>query len=334
MRLFAASLVVYSHSFVLLGQPDPGMLWQTPGAIGVYVFFAISGYLIAQSWDSDPHLGRFLTRRALRILPGLAVCILISVVLLGPALTQLPISDYFRHDQTWHYLRNIALNVSYHLPGVFGTNPFPHAVNGSLWSLPVEFSLYLLVAIVGISASANRWVWLLIFTLVAAACHFYVYQNPGLVAVYGMDTSQLAISGIYFVAGACFHKFRVARFFSVSSVVLALVVLQALMAWPATDRTASWILLPWITLGFGLAFSGLLNKLVRFGDFSYGVYIYAFPVQQTIVHLYPNIDQPTFLVASFAAAYLCAALSWNLIEKPALRLKPRRPLGPVDHGSP
>jgi len=85
VRLLAACLVIYTHSLVLLGQSDPQMLWKSPGAIGVYIFFALSGFLIARSWDADPHLGRFLARRGSRIFPGLAVCILV----LGPVLTML-----------------------------------------------------------------------------------------------------------------------------------------------------------------------------------------------------------------------------------------------------
>jgi peptidoglycan/LPS O-acetylase OafA/YrhL len=94
--------------------------------------------------------------------------------------------------------------------------------------------------------------------------------------------------------------------------------------WPVAERLASWILLPWVVLGFGLAYSERMMLLVRSGDYSYGVYIYAFPIQQTIVHLFPGISHPTFLACSLAATFVAAALSWHLVEKPALQLKPRR----------
>jgi peptidoglycan/LPS O-acetylase OafA/YrhL len=323
VRLFAASLVVFSHSFVLLGQKDPGMLWQTPGAIGVYIFFAVSGYLIAKSWDADPHLGRFLTRRILRIFPALAACILLSVLLLGPALTRLPLRQYFASVETWDYLHNIVLKISYHLPGVFELNPYPGAVNGSLWSLPVEFVMYLLVAAIGITTSASRWAWIAAFAAIAFLCELWAYQAP-LVAIFGMDVRQLAISGIYFIAGACFFKFDLDRFFSTTSIVIALLLLQGLMAWPWIDRLGSWILLPWVVLGFGLQFSKPLGSMVKYGDFSYGMYVYAFPIQQVIVHYFPRIEQPVFFVVSLCATMIVAVFSWHLIEKPALSFKPKR----------
>jgi len=327
VRLFAASLVIYSHSFVLLGLPEHPAMWITPGPLGVYIFFAISGFLIAGSWDSDPHLFRFLTRRALRIFPGLAVCVLLSILILGPVMTTLTAKGYFAHPYTRGYLGNIALYISYQLPGVFSRNPYPLAINGSLWSLPVEFSLYLLAAVLGMVFRANRWVWLGAFVLFAIGCAFWAYRNPPIVVFYGMDTRQIAISGVYFVAGACFHKFDLKRYLSTSSVVAALLLLMCLMAWPEAQRLASWILLPWAVLGFGLAYSERLMSLVRFGDYSYGVYIYAFPIQQTIAHLFPGIRQPTFLAFSLAATFVAAALSWHLVEKPALQFKPRRTAG-------
>lgn len=324
VRLFAAGLVIYSHSYVLLGLPDTPMLWQTPGAIGVYVFFAISGYLIARSWDADPHFGRFLTRRALRIFPALIVCVLLTAFVLGPLLTTLTLAEYLSNGQTWTYLQNAALHITYHLPGVFASNPFPHAINGSLWSLPVEFSLYLLVAVFGIFRRTGRGTWLVIFALTGAACHWWAYPGSLRMVIYGMDLSQLAISGIYFIAGVCFHRYGAHRLFSTSSVFIALLLLQALMIWPLIDRLLSWILLPWAVLGFGLAYSPWLGKLVRYGDYSYGTYIYAFPIQQTLVYLLPGIDHLSFLLLSFAITIPVAALSWHLIEKPALSLKPGR----------
>jgi len=96
LRWLAASLVLYGHSFVFLGLPEPLFLqWVPLGPLGVYIFFAISGYLVSQSWDRDPHLFRFLQRRALRIFPGLAVCTILCVMVLGPLLTTLDLKTYF-----------------------------------------------------------------------------------------------------------------------------------------------------------------------------------------------------------------------------------------------
>ena len=151
LRLIAASLVFYSHSFALLGRPSPRFLaWIDLGALGVYIFFIVSGYLIAASWEQDPSLPRFFARRALRIFPGLWVCVLLTLFLLGPLLTTRGLPAYFTDWRTWRYLGNLGLYTSYYLPGVFETVRYPNAVNGSIWTLPIEFLMYLVVAGAGV----------------------------------------------------------------------------------------------------------------------------------------------------------------------------------------
>ena len=114
IRLIAAFLVLFGHSFVFLGLPEPLFLsWDHLGPLAVYIFFTISGYLITESWDRDPHLGRFFARRALRIFPGLAICIVLSAFILGPMLTTLSLNEYFKSTITWNYLYNIALSINH-----------------------------------------------------------------------------------------------------------------------------------------------------------------------------------------------------------------------------
>lgn len=118
VRMGAAMLVLVGHSYALNGLREHVFLsWLPLGPLGVYIFFTISGYLVIESWRRDPHLGRFLVRRALRILPGLMVCVLLSVLVLGPSLTSLPLGAYFRHDLVTLYVWNIVLYPVYHLPG-------------------------------------------------------------------------------------------------------------------------------------------------------------------------------------------------------------------------
>ena len=134
--MVGAFLVIYGHCYVLKGMPERHFLsWLPLGPLGVYIFFTISGYLVVDSWRRDPSLWRFAARRSLRIFPGLAVCVLLSAFVLGPILTPLPLRTYFTHSQVTDYLANIVLDIHYSLPLVFATNPYPHVVNGSLWSL-------------------------------------------------------------------------------------------------------------------------------------------------------------------------------------------------------
>ncbi|MEO6928213.1 MAG: acyltransferase family protein, partial [Casimicrobiaceae bacterium] len=185
LRLFAALLVFWFHALAFTGRPPPFLFsWVTPGPLGVYIFFLISGYLVSRSWDADPHATRFLMRRALRIFPALVVLVLLTALLLGPALTTLPLRDYFRNVSFRQYFYNIALLMNYGLPGVFADARMPYAVNGSLWSLPVEFTLYLTLLLLGI-ARVPRFA---LVGLVLAGCWAtlqWSFVRENLIIVYG-----------------------------------------------------------------------------------------------------------------------------------------------------
>lgn len=324
VRLIAAFLVLYGHSFVFLGLREPLFLSWTPlGPLGVFIFFTISGYLITESWDRDPHLGRFFARRALRIFPGLAICIVLAIFILGPMLTTLSLKDYFKSDYTWGYLRNIALYITYYLPEVFETNRVPNAVNGSLWTLPVEFFMYIIVAVIGFMRG-NRWVYLGLALSFALISFFWAQRAEQMLVVYATDLRQIFMCGIYFWVGAVFYKFDIKKHLSLSVTVLAVIALLCLEGVPVL-AVAAWVLVPIITLAFGFAYSPLLNRLVATGDYSYGIYIYAFPIQQSIIYLYPNIPISFYLLVCSLLTLSCAILSWHLIESRALALKPRKP---------
>ena len=332
LRWFAAGLVLYGHAFVFLGLPEPLFLqWVPMGPLGVYIFFAISGYLVAQSWERDPHVLRFLAKRALRIFPGLAVCTLLSVLVLGPLLTTLDAGTYWRNEHTRGYLTNMALYITYHLPGVFANNRLPHAVNGSLWSLPVEFFMYLLLALLGLLAAAfkavsNRllaWavgVMAFVFMLLAA---LWAGTTTEALVMYRTDLRQVPMCGVYFLVGASLFCFKLTKYFTLSNVLLALVLWLCLGVQPHWFAMAAWVVLPFVMLAFGLARQPWLVRM-HARDYSYGIYIYAFPVQQTLVSFWPEMALPAYLLSTLVITVALAALSWHFVEKPALKLKPFR----------
>ena len=218
LRWFAACLVLYGHAFVFLGLPEPLFLqWVPMGPLGVYIFFAISGYLVAQSWQRDPNVPRFLAKRALRIFPGLLVCTLLSVLVLGPWLTTLDMATYWRNEHTRGYFTNVALYMTYHLPGVFAQNKLPHAVNGSLWSLPVEFFMYLLLAFLGLVGTwfqNQKWGnWLTALTTLSFMLLVALWALPSTEAlvVYRTDLRQIPLCGVYFMVGVCLFQFNAAN---------------------------------------------------------------------------------------------------------------------------
>ena len=119
LRLFAAGMVIYGHGWILSTDTGPGF-WGVPFArIGLDIFFAISGYMVTGSWVRTPRLGPFLTKRALRIFPGLIACVLATAYIMGPRLTRLPVWEYLHNGNVLKYLENIRLFQRLYLPGVF-----------------------------------------------------------------------------------------------------------------------------------------------------------------------------------------------------------------------
>jgi peptidoglycan/LPS O-acetylase OafA/YrhL len=336
IRLTAAGMVLFGHSFAFHGMREPHVFpWAPLGPVGVYIFFIISGYLVSESWDRDPNLLRFFQRRLLRIIPGLAVCILFTIFVLGPLLTTLSLTDYFTHEYTWGYLKNIALYIVYQLPGVFENNKVPNAINGSIWSLPVEFLMYVVVAILGFM-HGNRWLFLAMAVASAITCLLWANVTKEVIVFYNFDVKYIFICGIYFWVGACFYKFKLLRFVTLSIGMLALLALLFLEPYARQLTWAAWILLPIAVLTCGFSFSPILGKLTSSGDYSYGVYIYAFPVQQAVVYLWPQLSISNYIIFCSFITLILAITSWHLVESRALAFKPLRPtfINPPDINSP
>ena len=341
LRWFAACLVLYGHAFVFLGLPEPLFLqWVPMGPLGVCIFFAISGYLVAQSWQRDPSVPRFLAKRALRIFPGLLVCTLLSVLVLGPWLTTLDMATYWRNEHTLGYFTNLALYMTYHLPGVFAQNKLPHAVNGSLWSLPVEFFMYLLLALLGLctawfqkTKSDDQIIqepskFSRCLTVMATVCMMgltalWAWPSSDGWVVYRTDLRQIPLCGVYFMVGASLFQLKLNKYFSLSNVVLAVVLWLCLSREPQVFAMASWVVVPFVVLAFGLDRHTWLSRW-HSRDYSYGIYIYAFPVQQTWVSFWPQMPLWAYLLCTFVTTIALAALSWHFVERPSLKFKPFR----------
>ena len=323
LRLGAAMLVLYSHQHAVMGLPEPSFFgWNTWGGAGVSIFFVLSGYLVWTSWLRDPRVIPFLVRRSLRIFPALWVVILLSVLVLGPWASVLDTQRYFGHPQTWRYLVNMVLLVVYGLPGVFPTNAMPGIVNGSLWSLPVEFICYLVLAAAG---------WCLVRTrastgLVLVGLWWLAVAVASLgTRIWGPAYLMHGEMVVFFAAGVLYGQMRHAPFDRLQW-VLVVVGLAAFVGLGGRGPERVGMLLLALALVHGAAvWAGGSGLGARLGDLSYGVYIYAFPVQQALAHWGQGKNQ-TFagmLGLSSVLTLLMAFLSWHGIEKRALAFKPR-----------
>lgn len=323
LRLVAALMVLYAHSFAFYGNPPAGFLGLTSyGGLGIDIFFVISGYLIVKSWDFNPSPRNFLIKRSLRIFPALIVVVLLSM-LIGPMFSTLSASEYFAHPALSNYLRNIVLYPVFYLPGVLEHARVPNAVNGSLWSLPVEFFMYLVVMGLGLLLKGGRLVYAAATAVFVAAVVFWCWRDAPLIVVYGTDIRNIFLTGIYFMIGACYAKFGLERFFSLSGVCVLLMATILLAPYASVSKFLMWITLPYIVLSYGLSRSWLGTFVNKVGDCSYGVYIYAFPVQQFVLLKYPDISYGAYLFVTVLISLVLGYCSWHLIEKRVLKYKPK-----------
>ena len=330
LRLAAATLVIVAHSYNLTMQQEPLRRFGGPelGDIAVAVFFAISGFLVTASWVSDPRLRSFVLRRALRILPALWVVLLLTTLVVGLVVTDLSPASYLTSLSTWRYPLERALVFSTRpdLPGVFTTNPYGPPVNGSLWTLPVEVTAYAATLVLGITGLlARRRGLVLLAALLLVVAQQTVVQQVASVAVTspGSVLQWLVHFGLYYAAGALLflYRERIPLSFALAAAGL---VLWALSFDTSAMTVIGQITLPYAVLVFGYRAPEIIDRVMRrIGDISYGTYIYAFVVQQTLVHYLPDVSPVKLIALTVPITYACAYASWHLVERPALRLRRR-----------
>lgn len=312
LRMGAASMVLLSHCWPLTQgtlDHEPGWRWLGVelGRLAVWVFFAISGFLVSASWQRQPTVRRFLVARARRIVPGLLTMLVLLVFGLGAAATVLPLAEYLRHRQTWGYLffnGTLLVDMRWTLPGVFDGA----GVNGSLWTLPVELRCYLGLALLGAAGGLRHG-------LAYAAAAVLLAMALALRWL-GTDTAPLVLS---FVAGSAAWHWR--DRLPLDARVALLLVCAA--AWAMNQRApAGWavgvVALAYGSLVLALVPSGGVRRFNELGDWSYGVYIYAFPIQVALCHAWPALGVWGLFATAWPLTLVAAAASWHFVERPAL----------------
>jgi len=322
LRFFAAALVLFAHSYPLVGRrgDEPLTLltgYEKGGSIAVGIFFVMSGYLIASSWLASSSPKSFLIKRALRIFPALIVAVLLSVFVIGPLVTHLTLGQYLAADGTWTYLQNILLVTRYELPGVFTGNVYPDVVNGSLWTLPLEVLMYIGVMILGLTGFLKRRLIFLPIAVLAVG-HFWLLGKLGIESYFIKNIFKL---GLLYYSGSALFLYR-------DDIPwrgwIAALLFAALVATFRTDigPLVYFIALPYLVLYLAYAPLPLISRFGKYGDFSYGLYIYAFPFQQLTIYLFgPQVGVLGLTLIAFVPTLILAALSWHLIEAPAMKLK-------------
>jgi peptidoglycan/LPS O-acetylase OafA/YrhL len=328
LRLLAACAVVVFHCYALTDRWTDEPLWRLApelnfGALGVKTFFVISGFLVTQSWLARADLASFSVARALRIYPALMAATIFTIALAAVS-TALPMPAFLAHRDTfdfaWQTATGWAAPVA--LPGAYARNPFPNAVNGSLWTLPIEIRLYVALAIAGIAgvlARRSRWTVVVAALLVLGAI---VPDAITLPLKGGPGNRPVLELALMFALGSLAYVWRDAIPLSLTAMLVAL----ALVAWNPGGAGRGVLFEPLLAYAvLVVAYHPLLrwDAFNRLGDYSYGVYVYSFPIQQTLVEHLRGIEPRALLALALPLAIAAGALSWHALERPALRLKSR-----------
>jgi len=333
LRFMAALFVLYTHAFSLTtgqasAEPLRTLLGMSLGDMAVDIFFITSGFLITSSYLNRGNMIAFAWARILRIYPGLIVAVLFCVFVVGLWFTSLSAPEYLSHPQTYKYLiKNITLlgGVEHSLPGVFTDVPWKGVVNGSLWTLPFELKMYIILAIVlFFTLCIVKYIKfftlknvLLTVAVLSVGIHIINVIDPFL---YGNRERFIRLFSMFFV-GAAFYLWKDYIVLSYKWFVLAVGLFFLSMYSQNIFIIAYSITLPYIIFFVAYVPSGVIRKFNTFGDYSYGMYIYAFPVLQLLVALDHDISVLEILIYSFIITLILSMASWHLIEKNFLKMK-------------
>ncbi|MES9993275.1 MAG: acyltransferase [Candidatus Thiodiazotropha sp.] len=328
LRLCAAISVVFTHSYALLGISDKSdPIYQLTGinasGFGLATFFIISGFLVTRSLNNRKNLWLFAKARILRLYPALVLSLAFCFLVVGPVFTTLTTSNYLTDSQSIDFLiSNLNMPVIHKtlaLPGVFEGNPNPY-VNGALWTLAWESICYILLALMGLTKLIQYRAVMVVIAL--AAILLYILAQAYSFSPDAMVTGGIGF-GALFAAGACMHLYRERIILGwpllLGLIVALLIISNFLNGYFFT--TLEYLVMIYVVIALAYLPKGKLLLFNRLGDYSYGMYVFHFPIMQSLIVML-NIDSPYLLFfATLAVTIPIAVLSWHFIEKRALSLK-------------
>ena len=326
MRIILAFSVMAWHTVVVCYGSDAQAAayrsaWRPLAALALPMFFALSGFLVAGSLERTPALTKFLGLRAIRIFPALTFETLIWALIAGPLLSTLTLQQYFTDPLLYHYLWNVIGHVQFELPGLFLDNPSPNTVNGQLWTVPFELECYIALAalaFVGIRKYPSMLV-AAVFAVSAALIVGKLIKHSGEATVtVGPLPGHMLVA--VFLAGVFLYLKRQSIRYSLPLFLLSVVLTLVGLSVPLGDSIVGF------PVAYATIYLGMTNPRATFlhkiGDLSYGVFLFGYPIQQAVVSLGPWAQHwYVNLIMSVPIVLLVALVSWNAIEKPALKLR-------------
>ena len=321
MRIVLAATIICLHSANVTLGLDRAMEivghLRMLNAMILALFFALSGFLVTASLLRCKSLISFIGLRVLRIAPALVVETMLSAIIIGPIFTALPLAQYFADPKFYAYFHNIVGDIHFELPGVFLHNPVPDLVNAQLWTVPYELWCYVILALLAVTTICfNRVVYLgfLVFAQLGLACYDIYHWNELFIHL----RPHLLV--FCFLLGVGFYLWRDRVPFNRATCLFALLLCTAGMASGRCDAIFA------APAAYVACYLGLMNPrrswIVSSGDYSYGMYLYGFVIQQCIAAFGPSVQYWYLnVLISLPIAFGVAVASWHLVEKLALRLR-------------
>jgi peptidoglycan/LPS O-acetylase OafA/YrhL len=349
VRFLLAVSVIFTHGYVVYtGVIDSEPFWRLSrhqlglGTISLNFFFVISGYLVLQSWTYSKGMFDFLKKRVLRIYPGfITVCILCAFIFgpLGNGTLHHPFSDFIS------YWKQINLHVFVYdvlqlfppaLPDSFVNSPCPNDINTSIWTIWYEFVCYLVILVAGLMMFFKKQIIPLVLFLLILGLNIYhfriyrLYNEEGIVTFIFPSLSDGANDRIinmehfllFFLSGSCFYFYRKYIPKNTLLIILSSIILIVSFRWVRVFELCQAVFGTYLLLCFVFSDTVKLNDFAKRGDFSYGIYLYGWPIQQ-LVFLYfgSRLNIGATIIVSLILVFPFAFFSWFAIEKPCLSLK-------------
>ena len=339
-RFWLAIMVIFSHSFALSEgneRNEPlGVITNHQigsGSFAVNCFFAISGFLITHSWLRSSSASSYLLKRILRIYPAFIIAVLVGLFVVGPLVTE----HFALSTQNWLTLPAFLAALRPTEPvGAFPNNPAPGPINGSLWTVAFEFKCYIALMVMGFMGLLDRYkkttACLYIFAVIASIYYPAVAirsLDKGAFAGIVGDPSNWSRILPWFLGGITFYLFRERIPWTPGIAAIALAVAITASVLPPAGFWVYPFVLIYLLFWFSLYCPIHFDRWASYGDFSYGIYLYAFPIQQIVAMKVPGISPLQMFLISTPLSVIAGILSWHLVEKHFIRLKPR-PTSPAN----
>ncbi|MDY4376084.1 acyltransferase family protein [Pectobacterium carotovorum] len=323
IRHLAAIVVIYSHSYILLYGDDHESLHSAfkyidSAELAVYFFFAISGRLILQSYLNSDSLLDYIWKRFVRIFPALLTCLILTTCTAFLFLNDVNLRNFFFNNTTLSYLSNAVFIGGYNLPFLFDGNPYPGVANGSLWTLRYEVALYAIIPLCFLINNKNSGRGLIIIGLIFL---FFSYLSFTGKPNFSYNISKL---GVIFIFASIYEYYKLKNNKYFTLVIFLSLVLAYNIDAEILYKTIFSILIV-LLLNHAYFYLNRLGQIysirkIKF-DYSYGIYIYAFFVQQLLMVFFHFTSVFFFFFSALVISFAISWVSWYVIEKPFLNYK-------------